>query len=132
MIVSVLEALVVVPKEKPGMTATAVMTVTGTANVTAMSTGRGTGGGVAGALIEGEALPLIERDTIARVLLRWKIPRKKMIVTYSHTPHRRMTTRHKSWSLVTEGDMRNLFSLCAKSSLRIGSFTRSIHPRNVM
>jgi len=114
-IVNVLEALVVVPKETPGMTATAVMTVTGTANVTAMSTERGTGGGGAGALIEGEALPLIGRDTIARVLLRWKIPRKMMIVIYSHTPRRRTTTRHKKLEFGYKGRHESfVFSMCKK------------------
>lgn len=99
MIVSVLEApLVVAPKETAGMTATVMTTVTETANanvtaVTAMSTGRGTGGGGAGALTGGGALPLIGGDMTTRVLLRWKITRKMMIVICSRAP--RISTRSK-------------------------------------
>jgi hypothetical protein len=96
-IVNVLEAPVVAPKKTPGMTATAVMTVT------AMSIGRGTEGGGAGAQTGGEPLPLIGGDTIARVLLQWKIPRKKMIAICSRIRRRRTTTEAQkvgeSWAV---------------------------------
>lgn len=110
MIVSVLEApLVVAPKETPGMTATVMTTVTETANanVTAMSTGRGTGGGGAGALIGGGALPLTGGGMITRVLLRWKITRKMMIVICSRAPQIR--TRRKN-CVGLHSEMSKLFS----------------------
>lgn len=110
MIVSVLEApLVVAPKETAGMTATVMTTVTETANanVTAMSTGRGTGGGGAGALIGGGALPLTGGGMITRVLLRWKITRKMMIVICSRAPQIR--TRRKN-CVGLHSEMSKLFS----------------------
>jgi len=95
-IVNVLEAPVVAPKETPGMTATAVTTVT------AMSIRRGTEGGGAGLLTGGEHLPPTGGDTIARVLLQSRISRKKMIVICNRTHRRRTTLDAQKMELISE------------------------------